>query len=441
MIVYMGYEDKAWVYSDTRVSAKLEGVDYYIRDGFDKARAYGDKVVMVMGSLPMAEQIFYDIDFSDYQLDTIVSITSKVYKEHNQGEIGVYVLALDDNDKYVIHTISNLNDFAIETEVITNNVIGAAGANSDKALQHISEQLKAGIPRHEAIKSAYQHVADEKVGGDCILHQLDNTKEFTLIINRYKTYEIFDENPLRKFSEMAAMDGTAKFKKLILTDGNNTALLNSETRKFHLNNWDIEGVGSLDAQFIQASALTAEDGFINDLTVNALKTLDKTDTVGSKIDYVQAKDNFLKLVTGTITNRIHAQNSNGELLYWTDANKTNLTTSPTPYPFYDLTYNPIDKFKLYLEGAGDTSYPRMILGVGDGVTELSGKAIIEKPTGKLNISYHKSNTGTVREVTLDDMGITIRANNDGTVTIEGQNIKVTATNKITLDATNGYDFA
>lgn len=439
MIVYMGYEGKLWVYSDTRVSATgKDGLDYYIHDNFEKAKIINNMIVVGMGYLPAVKYVFEHFDRSDRQIHDLEQITKDAYDIYG-NEIGMYIFTCDTNGVFWVYTISNLLDFKAQKERIRNNDLGVAGANSDEALQYIYMQLSKRVRPHDAILAAYQHVADEKVGGTCVINQLESVDSFTRKINRYK-YKIDDKSPLRQYNLRATMDGRAKFKKVQITDGSNTALLDSDTRKFYLNNWDIEGVGSLGARFIQAGTLTADDGFINDLTVNALKTLDKSDSIGESVDYVHVKDNYLKLTTGTITGRDQAKDNNGNLLYWTDQSKTMLTTEPTAYPFYNLTYDPVDKFKLYLYGQGVDSYPVMELGRGDGVTPNSAKAIIKKEPDNLNITYYKSNDGAVRKVVLGDMGITIKAESNGDITIEGKNINVRATCDVKFEGLK-YDFA
>ncbi|MNW54504.1 hypothetical protein D3C74_321060 [compost metagenome] len=117
-----------------------------------------------------------------------------------------------------------------------------------------------------------------------------------------------------------------------------------------------------------------------------------------------------------------------------------LTTNTTAYPFFNLTYDPVDKFKLYLEGQGVDSYPVMELGRGDGATANSAKAIIAKEPNNLNIKYHKSNTGEVRAITLADHGITIKADSNGDILIEGKNINIKASENMNFEG-QSYNFA
>lgn len=442
MVFLLGYNDKAYLFSDTRASVDIGGHTYYSHDGIQKAKVIGGKIIFGMGRVDAVNYVFdtlkarEDKAFFAKDVQEVAKEAYEIY-EHNQDVLGIYILDVDYNGKYIFYTLASELNFTIESEYINNNDIFGAGANSDKALEYIEQNLGTKEHPYEIIRDSYSHVADEMVGGACVIFELVATDK-EVCINRYES-PIKDTKVLKTLHKHARPDGKAQFKKLQLTDGSNTALLDSENKKFYMNNWDIVGVGSLDAQFIQAGTLTAEDGFINNLTVNALKTLNKFDTVGSSVDYVYAKDNYIKLITGTITDRIQAKDGNDNLLYWTDSNKSKLTTQATAHPFYKVDYDPIEKFILKLEGNGANSYPVMQWGRGDGVTENSAKAFIKKESGNLGVTYHRSHTGAVREVKLSDMGITIKAQEDGSVLIEGKNITLKATDGIIMDAPK-YDF-
>ncbi|OAB31183.1 hypothetical protein PMSM_20915 [Paenibacillus macquariensis subsp. macquariensis] len=436
MCFYLGYDDKAMIFADTRISTEKNGISYYLKDGMEKLRQFGNKVVFCGGDLNIANLVFNFID-DQCSIEDIQEVAIDCFGT-SKRELAVYVMQ-QANNKYHMYQMASQDGFKIDHSVIEDYDVGVSGANCDEALEYFGNRMGQMSPL-DAIKQSYQHVADNKVGGELIIYTLsggDISKEI---------FDIEDNKPLRHWKDHHSvshidMSGQAIFKKVKITDGNNTMLMDSTIRKFYMNNWDIEGVGSLDAQFIQAGTLTAEDGFINNLTVNALKTLDQSDAIGDSVDYVYAKEKYIKLVTGTITNREQAQDGNGNLLYWTDGNKTMLTTQSTSYPFYDLTYDPVDKFKLYLQGQGVDSFPVMELGRGDGVTATSARAFIQKPADGLGISYHRSNTGAIREVELTDIGITIKAHDNGSITIEGKNVSVVAHDKISLSAPNGYDFS
>ncbi|MFC5401486.1 hypothetical protein [Cohnella soli] len=447
MIFYLGYDDKAYLFSDTRMSAVHNGINYYLGDGFEKARAFRDKtIIFCMGRLDAARRLFEQLPCTDLDLNEIKRIATEIFKDYNGDELGVYVMTVDASGQYVIHTMASEDDFKIMTDTVKNMDMAGAGANSEKALDFASTKFGKMQPI-EIVKESYRHVADEKVGGELIMYEIDASSNPNITIKRSSS-TITDSRPLRRLRAHAMMDGTAKFRKMQLTDGNSTMLMDSETRKLYINNWDIEGVGALDARFMQTGTLTVADGYINDLTVTRLKTLDKSDSIGDTVDYLQAQDNYLKWVTGTITDRQQAKDANGTLLYWSDATKKQITTAATAFPFYNLTFSPVEKMSFFLEGEGLASYPKMILGTGDGVSPTSGKAIIEKPTTKLDITYHRSNSGAIRQVELADLGITIKADggkiviestNDN-VEIRGKNVNITASDTITFDASSKYDF-
>lgn len=440
MIFVSGYEDKAYLFSDMRVSVTLNGETYYSHDGVEKAKVFNGMIIFGMGQLDAVNDVFDSLTALEnraFGLKEIQSAAREAYKLLACKELGIYVLTIDQNGRYVINSMVYDSDFEIESEsdYIKNRDIIGAGANSDEALDYIGKRIgRTGSKMpYEIIRDSYSHVADEKVGGACVIFEVEAVDRYRVRINRYES-PIADTKPLKQLMKHATLDGSARFKKVKITDGNDTALIDSTTRKFYLNNWNIEGIGSLDAQFIQAGTATIDDGFINNLTVTALKTLDKSDAIGDSVDYVHAKDNYIKFITGTIIDRNHAQNTDGDNLYWTDSSKTQLTTDLTAFPFYELQYSPVEKLSFFLEGEGMASYPRSIWGTGDGITELSGKAIIEKPVGSLDITYHRSNTGAIRAIKLENVGITIRAENDGAVTIEGDNINLIANDKIRFNA-------
>lgn len=226
MIVYMGYEGNLLIYSDTRVSTTgKDGLTYHIHDNFEKAKVFHDKIVVGMGHLPAVKYVFKQFGQSNQQISDLEQITRDAYDLYNH-EIGMYVFTSDLKGKYWVYSISNLLDFKTSKERIRDNDLGVAGANSDKATEYIYKQLNKRIRPHDAILGAYNHVADEKVGGKCVLYQLDYGN-YKYEFNKYE-YEIWDKKELRQYKLNADMAGKALFKKVQITDGINTALLDSE---------------------------------------------------------------------------------------------------------------------------------------------------------------------------------------------------------------------
>ncbi|MFE5278888.1 hypothetical protein, partial [Bacillus cereus] len=89
-------------------------------------------------------------------------------------------------------------------------------------------------------------------------------------------------------------------QELVIEDGNNRALLDAKNRILYLDNFDVI-VGELMAERIKTELLetvmvTADDGFINDLTVNRLKTL--VDRGTDSVNYIDIHDNIAAWITG-----------------------------------------------------------------------------------------------------------------------------------------------
>ena len=63
--------------------------------------------------------------------------------------------------------------------------------------------------------------------------------------------------------------------------------------------------------------------------------------------------------------------------------------------------------ELLFELVGDNYIPKIILGLGDGVLEKSGKAEIYKPDTGFELNYYANNTGVLRQIKFADNGIYI----------------------------------
>lgn len=236
------------------------------------------------------------------------------------------------------------------------------------------------------------------------------------------------------------MDGTAKFKKLIVTDGNNLLLMDSEQRKIYMNNWDIVGAGAIDTALLAANIVTSLDGFISNLTAGRVSTLTNA-AIGNWSNYIRIEGNTQKFITGMVEGTgTQKALPDGRLLYWTTSAQTGvMTTDPTPWPV--MVYNMREKEKMIFgfNGAGDSATPYIQMGIGDGSGGNGGIALLDKYNGGLKISYGASNTGSERSIDIADLGITIKADGTGDVTIQGRNIRIIATGTVTVTG-NEYIF-
>lgn len=227
-----------------------------------------------------------------------------------------------------------------------------------------------------------------------------------------------------------------------------TLLIDASQRKLYLNNFDVEGVGRLDAQNIIVNNLISGEAIINDLTVNRLKTLPKNLNVGGKIDYIEAQDNYIRWITAAINGRTQAKDYNGRLLYWTDAEQKYATTLATAYPMYEYSIaNKEIKREISFMGSGAQATPRDIIGAGDGGVNNStdgkhdsAKVYIEKGNGYYNQAYYSSNYAKKRSLELRDDRIDIYSE-EGMVLISSKDYEVFAENgSIALKLSNGSLF-
>lgn len=227
-----------------------------------------------------------------------------------------------------------------------------------------------------------------------------------------------------------------------------TLLIDASQRKLYLNNFDVEGVGRLDAQNIIVNNLISGEAIINDLTVNRLKTLPKNLNVGGKIDYVEAQDNYIRWITAAINGKTQAKDYNGRLLYWTDAEQKYATTQATAYPMYEYSItNKEIKREISFVGSGAQATPRDIIGAGDGGVNNStdgkhdsAKTYIEKGNGYYSQAYYSSNYAKKRSLEFRDDIIDIHSE-DGKVLISSMDYEVYADNgSIVMKMSNGSLF-
>ncbi|MCU6710077.1 phage tail protein [Paenibacillus sp. J5C_2022] len=266
-----------------------------------------------------------------------------------------------------------------------------------------------------------------------------------------------------------AMDGTASFRKLLVTDGNDGVMLDSAQRILDLNKWNVLGAGRIEGDSIVVNTVISGMGIISNLAVNKLITFGKSDTIGTVLDYFHVQDNKLFLKTGEITGRQQME-VNENLLYWTDASKTTATTEVTAHPVWDLTIDDRVKFLLDHKGSGPEAYPRTAWGQGDGVVQdstvdddirnnKSSRGFIEKPRGSFDFLYYSSNYAKERSMRLRNEGIVLIAEDSDTVIntkniqfnmsaagslviqhASGTTLEITSNGKIVLQSDSGIEF-
>lgn len=435
----------------------------------------------------------------EYVHKTVKFWSEKYYKIRPEAEFlrkrdkrlsNATVIAQFKNNCATLYTFDERTNFELQTYTVKQHqhMIQSHGIKTEEAGKAIAKQLDRNLSVYEAINNTYDAISCEEVGGTLegymltrngikpfvrrMIPEKANLKRFDIDV--YKNTEYYKQkilvhnaikgssleigqhdDVLKMFPNQGVWLGDENFteapfsvdlqgnmiaRKAKLIGAAGEILFDTEIGKINIGAMDIEGVGKLEAQYIQTGTVTAEDGFINDLTVTALKTLDKSDQIGDSVDFITAKEKFIKFSTGTITDRTHAKNNNNELLYWTDASKKQITTNASAFPVYKLEYEPVDKMAIELIGEGMSSHPRITMGAGDGATETSGKSITEKIDGSYDTYYYSSNYGRERSLRLKDDEVLLKSENSK-IHMQAKNYEIEAEDgavKITLS--NGSYF-
>ena len=93
---------------------------------------------------------------------------------------------------------------------------------------------------------------------------------------------------------------------------------------------------------------------------------------------------------------------NNSTAYWKE--KPTLTLAKNDFPFMVHQYNRYMKMRISLNGQGKDAIPSILMGAGDGVTDVSGKSEITKNDDGLYLTYYKKTTGEPVSVVLGEEG-------------------------------------
>jgi phage minor structural protein len=187
-------------------------------------------------------------------------------------------------------------------------------------------------------------------------------------------------------------------------------------------------IGQLQADNVLTNVITADMGFISDLTVNKLVTLN---TIGQDANYIKAMENYIQFIEGTYLGEGgQVTDSQGNPLYWTDYTKTQRTTENTGIPVMEQIYDEVVKMQLYFATGFDeedpsVSIPVIEMGVGDAGATVE-KGYIYKDTKQMVIEYYDTNSNK-RRIRLREEG-TVIDNENGNVVISGGGFLVTNAN-------------
>lgn len=262
------------------------------------------------------------------------------------------------------------------------------------------------------------------------------------------------------------MDGTGIFKKLIVKDKDDGLMIDSEAKKIFMDNWDLVGAGMVDTELLAANLVSAEFGYISDLTANKLSTMSRS-AINAYANFINIEKNNIKWITGKVVQGEQKKLSDGRPLFWLDASQTGkMTTNTTPYPVYEYILDKETtktKMEQGFDDSGDNN-PFITMGAGDGRSETSGKANFKKYNGGFKVSYNTSNSSRDMSIDFKDNGVYVNAETDkvqiqgkdfevkaqggkvtiadasgSMITLENGNIKIKASGRLDVDATS-YNF-
>ncbi|PIH56931.1 phage tail protein [Paenibacillus sp. LK1] len=227
-------------------------------------------------------------------------------------------------------------------------------------------------------------------------------------------------------------------------------LIDTDAGVIDLDHFDMINVGKLMAEMLEVNTILADDGYINNLTVNRLKTIGKDANVGQYIDYIDIQDNFQRYVTAQVSAKEQAKDSRNRLLFWQDSEKRILTTENTGIIAYSYTL-PKESMKIKrettFEGSGDAAQPVEKIGTGDGGANDRAKMVNTKYNGGYKQEYKASNTAKVRSIDYKDDGVYIIsaesnvqiASKEFNIIADGGNVKIALPNGTTFEMTSTGD--
>lgn len=204
-------------------------------------------------------------------------------------------------------------------------------------------------------------------------------------------------------------DGTSIFKKLVVTNGKNELMIDSENKYIDFGLWDLKGIASLDAQLISAVMVSADLGYISDIIANSLSTMNRT-AISGWSNFIEVKDKTVQWITGHVTQGEHI-NIDGKPMYWVNSSQTGtMTNEATAWPVYQYLSDDSNK-KVKMEagfkGEGTAATPYWRMGEGDGGVGNSAIYLMDKYNGGLKQRYGSSNYDKERSIDLKDNGITL----------------------------------
>lgn len=238
--------------------------------------------------------------------------------------------------------------------------------------------------------------------------------------------------------------------RLVLRDATGDVVIDANCGFLNLNKFtQIEG--TLSADNMAAGTLTANEGFIANLTVNKLKTLDLT-TEEKTANYIDIQRQSAKWITSTLVKGEQqtqlTRDENGNLImkpvYWVyeilKGKRTRISTTTEPELFADTEpcykqniVNPATKMELTFDENDDRKPPVIIMGAGNG-KDNNAKGFITKKQTSLLFEYITDNGGK-QSIQLGNDGIEIKDFFDSHIKLAKGDIDIKATGNIHINGT------
>ena len=185
-------------------------------------------------------------------------------------------------------------------------------------------------------------------------------------------------------------------------------------------------VGQLRAENIYSDVITAQDGFITDLVVNRVKTIDAAKMSSGTARYVHIEDNYVKFIEGNASGGMsQARDYNGNAMYWTDGSHEQRTLKNTGHPVMIQSLTETEKMKLHFTDKNGENIPVIEMSVGG--SGGSNMGYIYKTTKDMVVEYYNASSKQ-RRLRLRDEGV-IMDTQDGVVVVNGGNFYVSSASK------------
>lgn len=462
-------KDFLYMGADTAISSKLNGVSYRLHNKGEKIHHIDDMIIFSSGDADLSKIIVDEFRTKEDRSINSLKETIKhwferyyfkrpgVKKMVDSGKIvNMTVVAKFENGSPVLYELDQRSEFEIRKIKAHDKVAYYnAGVNCKYDNEYFIDQTETANDVFEAYRNTYANASSEKIGGNLelyvlakqgirkILDEKIEEKPFQWYPGDRGVYDnienikkMIEAHAQIEGSSLTLREGTGVFKifprigmwagsenfhdapfsvdlfgNLLAHKGKfigpaGDVLIDTEAGYMDMDKLDIINVGKLMAEMLEVNTILADDGYINNLTVNRLKTIGKDADVGQFIDYIDIQDNYQRWITAQVQSKEQAKDSRDRLLFWQDSEKRILTTEDTGIIAYayKLTNEKI-KREISFDGSGDAAQPTDIIGTGDGGANDRAKMVNTKYNGGYKQLYKASNTGKERSVDFKDSGV------------------------------------